>query len=99
MKKLYSQMSREELELEMLQSLEAMEKAEFPSHKEMLERKYYTAKAYTLNPLDYPPGIYQVIGHPEGAIFKLNYVNGIMGWGEMGEDLESSFPLSMLLPN
>ncbi|MCR8633535.1 MULTISPECIES: YfhH family protein [Paenibacillus] len=98
MKKLFSQMSREELELEMLQSLEAMEKAEFPSQKELLERKYYTAKAYTLNPLEFPPGIYKVIGHPVDASFKLNYINGIMGWGEMGEDLEASFPLSMLLP-
>ncbi|TDF96593.1 DUF1811 family protein [Paenibacillus piri] len=95
MKKLYSQMSREELEAEMLDSLKAMEQAEFPSQKEQFERKYYTAKAYTLNPADYPPGAYKVEGYSD-VIFQLRYINGIMGWGVMGEDLEASFPLSML---
>ncbi|MDF2962887.1 MAG: hypothetical protein K0S39_4622 [Paenibacillus sp.] len=97
MKKLYSQMTREELEAEMQESLEAMAKAEFPSQRDLLERKYYTAKAYTLNPADFPLGTYKVEGHP-GESFELQYVNGIMGWGMMGDDPEASFPLSMLTP-
>jgi hypothetical protein len=99
MKKLFSQMTREELEAEMLEILEALEKAEFPSQKEQMARKYYTAKAYTLNSADFTPGLYRVEGYPAEERFKLNYINGIMGWGEMGEDPEASFPLSMLTPD
>lgn len=94
MKKLYSQMSPDELEAEMAEILEAMENVEFPSQKELLERKYYTAKAYTLNPNDFPPGQYTVDGYEE--TFELEYLNGMMGWGTMGKDPEASFPISML---
>jgi|GEM_PF-3398265 len=94
MKKLYSQMSPAELEAEMNEIIEALEHAEFPSQKEQLERKYYTAKAYTLNPADFPPGRYAVEGHEEPL--ELQYVNGMMGWGVQGKDPEASFPLSML---
>lgn len=94
MKKLYSQMTLAELEAEMLEIVEAMEKAEFPSQKEQLERKFYTAKAYTLDPADFPPGQYKVEGFEEPL--ELQYINGIMGWGTQGEDKEASFPLSML---
>jgi hypothetical protein len=95
LKKLYSQMSFEELDAEILEILEAMPKAEFPSQKEQLERKYYTAKAYMLNPTDFPPGIYEVEGNA-GERFQLDYINGIMGWGVMDNKEEASFPLSML---
>ncbi|WP_028549363.1 DUF1811 family protein [Paenibacillus sp. UNC451MF] len=94
MKKLYSQMSLEELDAEMADILEAMTKVEFPSQKELLERKYYTAKAYTMNPGDFQPGLYMVEGHEEQ--FELEYINGMMGWGKMGKDPEASFPISML---
>ncbi|PZE22590.1 DUF1811 family protein [Paenibacillus xerothermodurans] len=97
MKKLYSQMSRDELESEMLENLEAAARAEFQSQKELFERKYYTAKAYTLNPADFPPGIYAVEGQP-GTLFQLKYLNGIMGWGTVGAEAEASFLISMLTP-
>ncbi|WP_282941634.1 DUF1811 family protein [Paenibacillus sp. RC67] len=94
MKKLYSQMSPEELEAEMSEILEAMKNVEFPSQKDLLERKYYTAKAYTLNPGEFVPGLYTVDGYEEP--FELEYINGMMGWGKMGKDPEASFPISML---
>jgi hypothetical protein len=95
MKKLYSQMSQEELEAEMLQNLKAAAEAEFQSQKEMLQRKYFTAQAYTLKPADFPPGLYHVEGYPKEH-FELKYLNGIMGWGTFGKDPEASFLISML---
>ncbi|MCS7459358.1 DUF1811 family protein [Paenibacillus doosanensis] len=94
MKKLYSQMSPVELEAEMTEIVAAMEHIEFPSQKELLTRKYYTAKAYLLDPADFKPGRYKVEDFEEE--FELKYINGIMGWGQMGKDPEASFPLSML---
>jgi hypothetical protein len=52
------------------------------------------AKAYTLAAESFSPGIYAVEGYSEP--FELNYVNGIMAWGRMGSEDESSFPISML---
>jgi hypothetical protein len=94
-KKLYSQMTGIELEAEMLEILEAMSNAQFASQKELLERKYYTAKAYTLQPADFPPGLYEIEGHSDDR-FRLQFLNGIMGWGVLQNEEEASFPLSML---
>ncbi|MBE1446986.1 DUF1811 family protein [Paenibacillus sp. OAS669] len=94
MKKLYSQMSPGELDAELADILEALAKAEFPSQKELIERKYYTAKSYLLDPSDFQPGTYRVEGFEEP--FELEYINGMMGWGKMGNDPEASFPISML---
>lgn len=94
MKKLYSQMSKEELEAEMKQIRGEMDKAEFLSQRAVLERKYLTAKAYTLNKEDFPPGLYKVDG--QQLPFEVEYINGIMAWGRMGDDPEASFPISML---
>ncbi|CAG7604822.1 putative protein YfhH [Paenibacillus solanacearum] len=96
MKRLYSQMSPSELEEEMKQLREEMGRAEFPSQKAVLERKYYTAMAYTLNPDDFPPGLYK-IEHVQ-LPFEVRYLNGIMAWGTIGDDPEASYPISMLTP-
>ncbi len=87
-------MSPGELDAELADILEALAKAEFPSQKELLERKYYTAKSYLLDPSDFQPGTYHVEGFEEP--FELEYINGMMGWGKMGSDPEASFPISML---
>ncbi|WP_426447413.1 YfhH family protein [Paenibacillus sp. S-38] len=94
MKKLYSQMSREELEHEMKTLREDIERAEFPSQKAVLESKYETAKSYTLDPADFPPGLYKV--HNVQLPFHVVYLNGIMAWGTLDGREEASFPLSML---
>jgi hypothetical protein len=95
-KKLYSQMSYIELEKEMHDILNEMIKVEFTSQKELLERKYYMAKSYTLRPADFEPGLYLIQGYQDEK-FELLYVNGIMGWGNFGSEREVSFPLSMLI--
>ncbi|GCL71201.1 DUF1811 domain-containing protein [Paenibacillus naphthalenovorans] len=94
MKKLYSQMTPEELQTEMKLLQEEIQRAEFPSQRSVLERKYYAAKAYTLNPADFPPGLYKVDG--EQLPFEVHYVNGIMAWGTLGQEPDASFPISML---
>lgn len=96
MKKWYSQMTKPELEEEMKQLRQAMEEAEFPSQRAVLEQKYWTAKAYLVKDGHYPPGVYHVEGRQ--LPFELVYVNGIMAWGKLGDDAEASFPLSMLTP-
>jgi hypothetical protein len=95
LKKLYSQMSHAELDAEILEILEALPAAEFPSQKEQLERKYYTAKSYMLDLSDFSPAIYEIEGIP-GERFRLDYINGIMGWGMIDNKEEASFPLAML---
>lgn len=94
MKKLYSQMTAEELEQEMRSIREAMEQAEFPSQRAVLERKWYTAKAYTMDRSRFAPGLYKVEGQQQ--LFEVAYLNGIMAWGRMGDEPEASFPISML---
>ncbi|MBU7319241.1 MULTISPECIES: DUF1811 family protein [Paenibacillus] len=94
MKKLYSQMTMAELEQEMKSLREELDRAEFPSQRSVIERKYYTAQAYTLDPSDFPPGVYKV-EHVQ-LPFILSYVNGIMAWGTLGEEPDASFPISML---
>ncbi|TVY06719.1 DUF1811 family protein [Paenibacillus cremeus] len=96
MKKLFSEMTKQELEAEMKQLREEIAEAEFASQKAVLERKYYTAMAYTLDPADFPPGAYKV-EHVQ-LPFVVRYLNGIMAWGTIGEDEEASYPISMITP-
>ncbi|TBL78226.1 DUF1811 family protein [Paenibacillus thalictri] len=97
MKKRFSEMTRDELETELKLLMEQMKHAQFPSEREILQSKYNTAKAYTLDAAGFLPGVYRVQGFDEP--FHLKYVNGIMAWGEMGADREASFPLSLLEPH
>jgi hypothetical protein len=93
LRKLYSQMTLQELEAEMKLIRAEMDRVEFPSQRSVLERKYFMALAYTIDPADFPPGLYKVehIQQP----FELRYINGIMAWGTVGEE-EASYPISML---
>jgi hypothetical protein len=94
MHKRYSEMSQEELTRELYRLQVEMKKAEWPTQLEMLKRKFYMAKAYTLNPADYPPGTYEV--EEEKEPFRLDRLEGIMAWGRLGEEAERAFPISML---
>ncbi|MEK8129825.1 DUF1811 family protein [Paenibacillus filicis] len=94
MKKLYSQMTKGELQEEIRQARSELEKAEFASQRAVAERKLLTAQAYLLDPADYGPGLYKVDGVQ--LPFEVKYLNGIMAWGRLGDDPEASFPISML---
>jgi hypothetical protein len=94
MKKLYSQMSRPELQEEIAQARAEMDEAEFASQRAVAERKLFTAQAYLLDPADYAPGLYKVDGVQ--IPFEVEYLNGIMAWGKLGDGSEASFPISML---
>lgn len=91
-------MTKEELQKEMgkleAERTEALQKG-WQSQADLLERKFYMAKAYTLEPGDFAPGMYQVTG--ETGEFVLAYLNGIMAWGKFAHSKEEvSFPISML---
>ncbi|MCZ8518912.1 MULTISPECIES: DUF1811 family protein [Paenibacillus] len=96
MKKLYSQMTPEELQDELTGLREAMDRAEFPSQKSVLQSKYAAALSYTLDPADFPPGIYKV-EHVQ-LPFHVVYLNGIMAWGTLDGKEEASYPISLLTP-
>lgn len=96
--KRFSEMSPTELQYELGKLLDEKEQAlkdGLTSKADMLERKYYMGKCYTLSTSEFPPGTYKVIG--QDLPFHLEYLNGIMAWGSMGEEKEISFPISMLV--
>jgi len=90
----YSEMPQDELTRELYRLQVEMKKAEWPTQLEMLKRKFYMAKSYTLNPADYPPGTYEVEGEQEP--FDVERIEGIMAWGKLGEEAERAFPIAML---
>jgi hypothetical protein len=95
--KRFSEMTLMELYIAMDRFLKEKEEAlrqNWQSQADMLERKYYMAKAYTLSPDNFPPGRYRVVGHD--LPFNVEYLNGLMAWGSMGEEKEISFLISML---
>lgn len=91
--KRYGEMSQEELHIEIANLLKQKKESEFPSELAIIERKILTAQSYTLSKEAFPPGMYKVVGyeHP----MKLEYLNGVMGWGTMDHE-EVSFPIAML---
>ncbi|MFS0784679.1 YfhH family protein [Bacillus sp. 1P06AnD] len=97
----YSTMSAYELTQEIGYLQEKARKAEqlgMVSEFAVLERKAIMAKAYLLNPKDFPKGdIYGIKGDP-GAYFKVDYLNGVFAWGYRlsGEGTEEALPISML---
>lgn len=66
------------------------------------ERKMQIVRSYMLNPDDYKPGAtYELHGDP-GHTFTIDYVNGIMAWGQrinlLGEKYEKveALPIALL---
>ncbi|WP_134703944.1 YfhH family protein [Ammoniphilus sp. YIM 78166] len=99
MDKRYSEMTKEELDYELLKLKEASMKkhqAGFFSEAAVLEQKFYMAKSYTLDPSRYLPGqAYQVTGY-EGD-FTISYMNGVMAWGHFKDSSEEvAFPIGRL---
>jgi hypothetical protein len=71
-----------------------LRKAGLESQANVLDSKYYMAKSYTMDPAKFTPGNYRVEG--EQVLFELQYLNGRMGWGKMGDQEEVSFPISKI---
>ncbi|WP_050614055.1 YfhH family protein [Bacillus testis] len=97
----YSTMSTYELTQEIGLLQEKARKAEqlgMVNEFAVLERKAIMARAYLLDPKDFPKGeIYGILGDP-GSYFKVDYLNGVFAWGYRlsGEGTEEALPISML---
>ncbi|WP_281887959.1 DUF1811 family protein [Paenibacillus sp. YYML68] len=94
MKKLFSQMNKEELQHEINSITSEIEASEFESQQAVARQRLAIAQSYMLDPNDFPPGLYKV-DHVQ-LPFEVKYINGIMAWGTLGDDPEASFPLSKL---
>ncbi|RSK26145.1 DUF1811 family protein [Bacillus sp. HMF5848] len=102
MEKRYSQMTRYELQQEIGALKEKAMKAEqhgMVNEVAVLERKMSMAKAYLLNPDDFPSGEAYIIDGGEGELFQVEYLNGIFAWGYRTHtpNKEEALPLSMLI--
>lgn len=99
--KRYSEMTKEELQREIAVLAEKARKAEqmgMVNEYAVYERKMAMAKAYMLNPADFPPGeIYEIEGAP-GEYFKVRYLKGVFAWGWRlkGNGEEEALPISLL---
>lgn len=101
----YSDLTIEQLRTELgkmkEQALKAEQLGEI-SQLAVLERKMQMAASYMVNPGDYKPSeLYQLNGDP-GYQFKINYIDGVMAWGQrinlLNEihEKEEALPLSLL---
>ncbi|KIQ94439.1 hypothetical protein LH47_01472 [Anoxybacillus thermarum] len=99
--KRYSEMNEWELKQEIATLTEKARKAEqmgMVNEYAVYERKIAMAKAYLLNPDDFPPGeFYEIEGDPQ-SLFKLQYINGVFAWGYRLNDpnTEVALPISLL---
>lgn len=99
MEKRFSEMSKEELDHQLIKLKEAAMKkhqAGFYSEAAVYEQKFYMAKSYLLNPADVIPGKeYKVVGYEQS--FLVSYLNGVMAWGRLsGSDEEIAMPIARL---
>lgn len=99
--KRYSEMTEYELQTEIARLKEKAQKAEqlgMVNEYAVLERKIAMAKAYMLNPNDFPAGKeYEIDGAP-GEYFHVEYLKGVFAWGyRLSTPLkEEALPISML---
>lgn len=100
MAKLYRDMTHEELALEMTRLQNEGDRAlaeERFEELDVLERKYYLAKSYMLDPN------YVTIGKRYTVIdttdrFEVTRMDGVMAWGyRNGVRLEEAYPMAMLV--
>jgi hypothetical protein len=104
----YSDMTLEELRIEIAQLTEKARRAEqmgMVNEYAVFERKIIMARAYMMNPAHYEKNdIYEINGDP-GSYFKINYMNGVFAWGvrvnKEGEKIsidtkQEAMPISML---
>jgi hypothetical protein len=98
---LYRDMTPTELEAEMTRLQDEGHRAlaeERFEELDVLERKYYLAKSYTMNPDEIKVGnLYTVIDTTDRL--EVTRMDGVMAWGyRNGVRLEEAFPMAMLVP-
>jgi hypothetical protein len=94
-------MTQTELEAEMVRLQDEGHRAlaeERFEELDVLERKYYLAKSYTMNPDIMEIGkLYTVIDTTDR--FEVTRMDGVMAWGyRNGVRLEEAYPMAMLVP-
>lgn len=97
--KRFSEMSRDELK-QLVKRLEKekeeLKVAGMDSQAAVAEQKYRMARSYLLDPAAIRiDALYEVEG--ENQLFRVEYVNGVMAWGTLGDSTEKvSYPIAML---
>jgi len=97
---MYREMSQEELRAEMRRLQDEGDAALAGQRYEeldVLERKYYLALSYTLDPAAMVVGkVYTVIDTTDS--FEVTRMDGVMAWGwRNGVRLEEAYPMAMLV--
>ncbi|GGE78395.1 YfhH family protein [Priestia taiwanensis] len=100
MTKRFSQMTREELQQEIMKMKQEARKIgakQMYNEYEVLCRKITMAQSYLLDPNNFPINeTYELIDVPN-ARFVLQYMNGIFGWGHLeGKEEEIGIPIALL---
>jgi Protein of unknown function (DUF1811) len=100
MAKRFSQMTRQELQQEIIGMKKEARKIgakQMYNEYEVLCRKITMAQSYLLDPNDFPVNeTYELIDVPNTR-FLLTYMNGIFGWGYIeGKDEEIGIPIALL---
>ncbi|GAB7389052.1 hypothetical protein BSNK01_28900 [Bacillaceae bacterium] len=97
--KRFSEMKEEELRRqldELEREVRRLRAAGNTSELAIVERKYYLAKSYLIDPREIVPGeTYCVEG--ERRLFRVDYLNGVMAWGRLeGSFEQTAYPIAML---
>jgi hypothetical protein len=100
LKKLYREMTKEELQQEMKNLQEQGRKAlaeERYEELDVLERKYYLALSYTMDPTSVKIGKTYTIVDTEDS-FEVTRMDGVMAWGYRNRvPIEEAYPMAMLV--
>lgn len=101
MEKRYSQMTESELRQEIADLKIKAQKAEMQgmiNEVAVLERKSVMAQAYLLDKNDFKSGNVYVLKDGDETLFKLDYLDGVFGWGYYGNETEMrAIPISLLI--
>jgi hypothetical protein len=93
--KRFSEMSPDELAAEIERLGAEIERSASEGEKGVLRQRWLLARSYAaVRERSFSPGRYRVEG--SGELFKLAYVNGVMGWGTTEDGQEAAHPLAAL---
>lgn len=101
MEKRYSQMTEEELKKEIADLKVKAQKAEqigMINEVAVLERKSVMAQSYLLDKNDFRTGEIFTLKDGDDTPFRLDYLDGVFGWGFYGNETEMrAIPISLLI--